>query len=172
VGIARIDWGAWDIWTHGVWGALIGRGLLGFFLGVLVQRNLGLLSRLPASLLVPAVLVPALVPPAGQALLLTVLLAWPAAILLALRLPLLASPVMLWLGDRSYAIYLIHVPVYTLLGNLALGWGITGSAGWLALTMAAWVLILVLSNTAYRQLERPAQRAIRALADRPRAALA
>jgi len=172
VALAAIVWGAWDIWTHGVWDALIGRGLLGFFVGVLVQRNLPLLSRLPVWLLAPAVLIPALIPPAGQALLLTVLLAWPAAILLALRLPLLQAPVMLWLGDRSYAIYLIHVPVYTLMGNLALSWGIAGNAAWLALTMAAWALILVLSNTAYRQLERPAQRAIRALADRPRVVLA
>lgn len=172
VALAAIAWGAWDIWTHGVWGALIGRGLLGFFLGVAVQRNLELLSRLPVWLLAPVLLIPALVPPQGNALLLTVLLAWPAAILLALRSPLLASPVMLWLGDRSYAIYLIHVPVYTLLGNLALDWGITGTASWLALTIAAWALILVLSNTAYRQLERPAQRAIRALGEPARAAFA
>lgn len=172
VTLAAIAWGAWDIWNNGVWGALIGRGLLGFFLGVLVQRNLDRLKQVPVWVLVPAALIPVLVPPAGHALLPTVLLAWPAVILLALRLPLLGKGALLWLGDRSYAIYLIHVPVYILLGNIAQQWGLVGQGGWLALTLAAWVLILVLSNTAYRQLERPAQCAIRALAERPRPQLA
>lgn len=172
VAAGAVAWGAWDIAVHGVWDALIGRGLLGFFLGVLLQRGLPELGRIPTWALAPLLLVPVLIPPQGSALLPTVLLAWPAAILLALRAPMLGRGPLLWLGDRSYAIYLLHVPVYTLVGNLAHQAGLTGHGGWLALTLATWALILVLSNIAYRQLERPAQRAIRALAGRPRAAFA
>lgn len=172
VAAGAVGWGIWDIAVHGVWDALIGRGLLGFFLGVLVQRGLPWLARIPGPALAVLLLIPVLLPPAGNALLPTVLLSWPAAILLALRTPMLGRGPLLWLGDRSYAIYLLHVPVYTLVGNLAQQAGLTGQAAWLTLTLATWALILVLSNTAYRQLERPAQRAIRAWAARPRMALA
>jgi peptidoglycan/LPS O-acetylase OafA/YrhL len=172
VAIAAILFGAVAIAAYGVWGALLGRGLMGFFAGVLVLRNLELLKQLPAWLLVPAALIPAVAPPDGAWLIATTLLAWPAAILLALRIAWLASPAMIWLGDRSYAVYLLHVPVYTLLGNLALQGGANGTVTWLAITGAAWGLILLLANIAYMRLERAAQTAIRSWAGRAKPALA
>ena len=172
VAVAAILYGAIAVAANGVWGALLGRGLMGFFVGVLVLRNHDILRRTPVWLLVPVALIPAFLPPDGAWLIATTLLAWPALIVLSLRQAWLAASAMVWLGGRSYAVYLLHVPVYTLLGNLGMQAGASSTAGWLAITGAAWLLILLLANIAYLRLERPAQAAIRSWAERASPALA
>ncbi|WP_338242364.1 acyltransferase family protein [Aurantiacibacter hainanensis] len=158
--IAAILAGVISIWVFGVWEALIGRGLAGFFIGVLLCRSLPVLARVPTPALLLGVLLPFVFPPEGRALIATVAVAWPCAILLALRTPALGGRLFTWLGDRSYAIYLVHVPVYLVAKNL-IGDANAGSPGLSMLALlACWIAILAIANTLYRILERPAQRAI------------
>jgi peptidoglycan/LPS O-acetylase OafA/YrhL len=69
---------------------------------------------------------------------------------------------MLWLGDRSYAIYLLNLAVITFtivdLGIMAGPLSPLARAG-VELAMVAG--IVVLSDLSYRYLEKPARRAIR-----------
>ncbi len=141
-------------------GALIGRGLAGFFIGVIICRLLDRTARIPTWMLIACLCLAFVVPPRGSALIVTLCLAWPAAILLALRSRLLGTRVFTWIGDRSYTIYLVHVPIY-LTAQAAVGERI-GQSMLLTLTtlLMCWIVILVISNTLYRSFERPAQRAI------------
>lgn len=138
------------------------RGLLGFFLGQVLWHCRACLARLPGIMLA-AVMVTGLAMPTGawSSLLPLVLLAFPAGLLLALRQPWLDWRVMRWLGDRSYAIYLIHVPVFAAI-KLWLP-VVPAGAGW-ALPLYAGIvaLILLLSDLAYRFYEMPARQALRA----------
>ena len=138
------------------------RGLLGFFLGQALWHGRARLAEVRGWLLA-AIFAAGMLLPTGSAspLIPLCLLAWPAALLLALRMPWLESRPMVWLGDRSYAIYLIHLPLIQ-----AAGWAfgllpptpglVVG--GHLALIAAT----LLLSDLALRFLEKPARSAIRA----------
>lgn len=137
------------------------RALLGFFLGQVLWRYRAQLAQIPWYVL-GGLMVYGLWFDAGQAspLIPLCLVAWPAAVLLALRLPLLDSKPMLWLGDRSYAIYLIHQPLIELVlkhtGPLSGGlWFIAG------VHVAVIAATLVLADLALRWIEYPARRAIR-----------
>ena len=152
---------AWRGLPGGPWDAddLL-RGLAGFFVGQLVWRGRDALARVPSAVL-------ALVMIAGLALAegpwsaippLT-LLTWPAALLLALRLPQMASAPLLWLGSRSYAIYLIHEPVIAL-ARRWLGVLDGGAGQLLAVHLALILVVLGLSDLALRGIERPGQAAI------------
>lgn len=70
--------------------------------------------------------------------------------------------VMLWLGSRSYAIYLIHVPVYLLMRELQhrlLGNGDTSSPTYLAIALPmSWLLIAGLAELNFRFVESPLRR--------------
>ena len=79
-----------------------------------------------------------------------------AALLLALRIPLLASPAMVWLGDRSYAIYLVNLPLILAVGHVC------GTAGGLGIQIALVVALLGLSELSCRLIERPARAFLRA----------
>jgi peptidoglycan/LPS O-acetylase OafA/YrhL len=148
------------------------RGLAGFFLGQVLWLARRRLERIPAWLLA-ATGVAGLALGTASALPLPplTLLAWPALTLLALRLPLLETAPLKWLGDRSYAIYLIHEPVIDLVRDR---WGYLPGDG--ATVVAAHVLlaaaVLALVVLALRLIERPARRAIRAGWERPRDARA
>jgi peptidoglycan/LPS O-acetylase OafA/YrhL len=87
------------------------------------------------------------------------LLAWPAAVLLALRLRVLESRAMLWLGDRSYAIYLVNLPLIFAAG------AVFGQDGGIAAQAGIVAAVLIASEASYRLLEAPARRAIRAAWD-------
>lgn len=152
--------GAGCIFAFGVWDALVARGFLGFFCGVFLRRHMHHADRMPGATLAVFAALPFIIVPDGGWLVLTTLVAWPAAILLALRVPVLEARPMVWLGDRSYTIYLVHMPVYLL--SLALFSGISGMdrTAWLAATLATWGVILLVADLLYRNLERPSQRAI------------
>ena len=137
------------------------RGVLGFFVGQALWRWRAALAKVPAALLVLG-LAGGLAIDMGQGSSIPpiTLLAWPCALCLALRMPAVASAPMLWLGDRSYAIYLIHFPV--LLVFLPSIQGAAGGAQAAALVLAYTALVLLLSDLAYRRFELPARRAIRA----------
>jgi len=160
IAVASICFGVGAIWIFGTWDALIGRGLAGFFIGVLLCRARPALGLVPAWALLLGALLPFVFPPEGRMLIATVLVAWPCAILLALRTRLLASRLFIWLGDRSYAIYMVHLPIYVLIKGL-IGDANAGSAGLTLLALLiCWAVILVVSDILYRNLERPAQKAI------------
>jgi peptidoglycan/LPS O-acetylase OafA/YrhL len=143
------------------------RGIMGFFAGQLLWRHRGIARRLPTPLLVLALVAGLLIDSGRFSSLLPLgLLAWPAALLLALRLRIFEASPLLWLGDRSYAIYLIHYPVITILARIA--GPLEPSAASLALTnVALAVIVLALSDLALRTIERPGRRVVRkAWADR------
>jgi peptidoglycan/LPS O-acetylase OafA/YrhL len=101
------------VFWRGPWaGDIFARGFFGFFMGQLLWHGRGELAKLSTPLLL-AMLAAGLVLDAGalSPLLPLGILAWPAALGLALRWPLMESRAMLWLGDRSYAIYLVHMPL-------------------------------------------------------------
>ncbi|MEE4451274.1 acyltransferase [Novosphingobium resinovorum] len=138
----------------------IPRGPLGFFLGQVLWRCREPVARVPAAILAVLVAI-GLTLDAGRfsPLLPLCLLAWPAAVCLALRLPLLASRPLLWLGDRSYSIYLVHFPLLL----VCIPQIESTTSGWVASAMLAGFagVVLVLSDLAYRRLEVPARGAIR-----------
>ncbi len=71
--------------------------------------------------------------------------------------PVMASPPMRWLGDRSYGLYLWHWPVFLLLSASRLGideWW----APMLALDAVRVALAVVLADVSYRYLETPIRR--------------
>jgi peptidoglycan/LPS O-acetylase OafA/YrhL len=77
---------------------------------------------------------------------------------------------LVWTGARSYAIYLIHVPVYFLLRELCFRFS---SPAGMALRLPTWLLFLLsvglialLAELNYRYLEQPLRQYGRHLADR------
>lgn len=148
--------------SGGPWsGEVLQRGLLGFFAGQLLWRHRAALGRIPAPLLAAVAAAGLLVDPARHSPVLWLgLLTWPALVLLALRLQLLETAPLLWLGERSYAIYLLHWPLIA----LSLDWlGPQGGSLWqvLAFHGAFIAATLLLSDLALRWLEYPARTAIR-----------
>lgn len=146
----------------GPWfGETIPRGILGFFTGQLVWRNRALGARLPAALLwamVGAGLwldnghISPLVPLG--------LLTWPAAVLLALRMPVMESAVMHWLGQRSFGLYMVHMLFIHAIDGIwppqGLNW-----PGFVAAQAAIATLTLAAAEGAFRWIEVPGRRAIR-----------
>ncbi len=139
------------------------RGLLGFFLGQVLWHRRDDLARVPAWALLAVGLAGIAIPPTvAGAILPLALLTFPAALLLGLRTKWLESRPLLWLGDRSYAIYLVHMPVLHLYLDVFGPPGaspaeiVLGHAGFVA-------VVLVLSDLALRLVEMPSRRAVREL---------
>ncbi len=97
------------------------------------------------------------------------LLVWWASYDQDIFLPRWARPAMVWLGSRSYAIYLIHVPAYFLTREL---WSRLlpaqqPDAGFFwPYTLTAGTLIVLLSELNYRYVEMPCRRRGAALAQK------
>ncbi len=142
----------------------LARGLLGYFTGVALWQHRSLLARIPSLALLAAL-------PAGlyaqsvglHAILPLTMLAWPAALLLALRGRLLGREPFVWLGDRSYAIYLIHMPAIEIIVRFGRAGGLPDSLSTIPAIFALMAIAtLALSDIAYRRLELPARRFLRA----------
>lgn len=146
----------------GPWaGDVIARGLFGFFTGQLLWHARSQMARVSWPVLAAA-LVFGIAANVGtlSPLLPLGLLAWPAALVLALRLPFMESAAMRWLGDRSYAIYLVHMPLIDWF--LAHNGKLSGGAGTAALAFTVFVVVvLALSDLTLKWIETPARRAIR-----------
>ena len=157
----------------GPWaGDVLPRGLMGFFLGQLLWRHRAHLARVPTwALLATAAAGLAFQTGSYSPLLPLGLMLWPAVLLLALRRHELESRPMLWLGERSYAIYLINMAVI----RTVQAWLPPASlSGWLpaAVVLLSAAAILILGETSHRWIENPARRAIRTLLERRDAAAA
>ncbi|HEU0026726.1 MAG TPA: acyltransferase [Ktedonobacterales bacterium] len=87
----------------------------------------------------------------------------------------LSRPVIVWLGEISYAVYILHDPLWAVLGNplwLALrsaSMTLMGVApGDIALFVAYSALVVVIAGMSFQFFERPLRRAIRMQWGRPR----
>lgn len=143
------------------------RGFLGFFVGQVLWHGRAILARVPGWALLGSMALGAALPPEGPwgAIVPFAVLVFPAAVVLALRTAWLESPVLLWLGDRSYAIYLIHLVPRDLYlrGHGQLG----GSAAEIVLGHLVFAGVsLILADIALRWIEMPARRQIRAAWER------
>jgi peptidoglycan/LPS O-acetylase OafA/YrhL len=142
-------------------GACLPRGLFGFFLGQVLWRHRALLTRVPSWVLAVGLVLGLCLDSGRLSPLLSIdLLAWTAALLLALRTPAMGGRALLWLGDRSYAVYLVHYPVLLYFMNQFH----EARSGWyaVALLVAFTTIVLLLADLAHRRVEVPARRAIRA----------
>jgi peptidoglycan/LPS O-acetylase OafA/YrhL len=137
------------------------RAALGFFIGQSLWQARALLARVtigPLICLFGASLLLGL-GASGPQMPLT-LLGWPVLLLLAMRLPLFETAPLRWLGDRSYSIYLIHVPLLQL---ATAQFGKLGGGGLILIGVhfAFAAAVLLLSEAAWRWIEYPARGAIR-----------
>jgi peptidoglycan/LPS O-acetylase OafA/YrhL len=72
----------------------------------------------------------------------------------------MASPGMLWLGEISYGIYIVHAPIWLLLSGFAVAAFHVQTTN-LALLLAYVLLTVVVAGLSFTYLERPARRYIR-----------
>ncbi|MDR6707473.1 MULTISPECIES: acyltransferase family protein [unclassified Novosphingobium] len=146
----------------GPWfGETIPRGIFGFFIGQMVWRNRALGTRVPTVLLCAMAgagfwldngHISPLVPLG--------LLTWPAAVLLALRMPVMESAVMHWLGQRSFGLYMVHMLFIHAIDGIWPPDGLKG-AGFIIEQAAIVLLTLMAAEIAFRWIEVPGRRAIR-----------
>ena len=146
----------------GPWGAdyLIG-GVLGFFIGQLLWQYREVLERVPTIVLALTLATGVMVDVGSYSPLLPLdLLAWPSALLLVLRIKAFEAPPLLWLGDRSYGIYLVHYPVLNIFFAM-LGKSHASTTGVIVLYLVFSIVVFALSDIALRMIERPGRRAVR-----------
>ncbi|WP_243652511.1 acyltransferase [Novosphingobium sp. PhB165] len=139
------------------------RGLLGFFLGQVLWHARARLRHAPSMLLLCLMAIGISLDMGRMSSLLPLsLLAWPALLLLALRLKIMGSAPMRWLGDRSYAIYLVHWPIL-MLGEQRFGHIPGDGTTWIVVTLLYSALVLLAADVSFRYIEGPARHAIRAV---------
>ena len=146
----------------------ISRGLLGFFAGQALWLNRAWFAKVPTPILAIVALAAIVVDPGGlSAVIPLTLVAWPALLLLALRVPALSARPLLWLGDRSYAIYLLHMPLIDLVHYCSRG-GLDGSAASMISAHLGLVAItLLLADITWRWFELPMRKRVRDALDPP-----
>ncbi|MEM7702938.1 MAG: acyltransferase [Pseudomonadota bacterium] len=136
----------------------IGRGLLGFFLGTLVYRYRDPLGAISTPTLCLCLAPFLLLDGSMSSLLIETVLCWPAAIILAPRLVWLRGRAFQWLGSRSYAIYIVHIPIYIFVGNLL--YLLPDLSGTITVVAGIGTALLV-ADILHRHIEVPAQRFMR-----------
>lgn len=137
----------------------IGRGLIGFFAGYELWRFRRV--QIPSSVLVMVGLASLMLPAELWRFKYHVMLdftLWPAVLLLALRLQ--APMPLRWLGDRSYSIYLVHMPIYYAVRIAMRGAPIPPAFQFPAMVLAA-IAILLLADLSYRCFEMPSRLMLR-----------
>ncbi|MEZ5735249.1 MAG: acyltransferase [Novosphingobium sp.] len=153
----------------GPWsGDLIPRGLLGFFIGQVLWHARAPLARVPTVVFVGVLAFGCVIDVGSFSPVLPLtILAWPAALLLALRLRAMETAPLRWLGDRSYSIYLIHQPIVYSVGAF---YGRIAGPDWVIWGVHALFIavVLLLSDISYRFFERPCRTAIREAWERRR----
>ncbi len=132
----------------------IGRGLLGFFTGCLVQQNRDKLSRIHWSFLLLAVAPPFVLGAERQWVVVESIISWPALLLLAPRVAAFRASPLQWLGSRSYAIYLAHVPLFIFFGHLALDFPVLPTNFAVVICLA---MVLLFADILHRLVELPMQ---------------
>lgn len=137
----------------------IGRGLIGFFLGFHLWRWQDQLRTAPTWLLALIGVIGFLLPDWFIHYYVTLdFTAWPAALILALRL---RCPLVLkWLGQRSYSIYLVHMPIYYGV-HIIFGGARIPSPFDLAAQGIAAAAIIATADISYRKFETPMMAALR-----------
>ncbi|HEV8192455.1 MAG TPA: hypothetical protein VGP82_13395 [Ktedonobacterales bacterium] len=78
----------------------------------------------------------------------------------------LALAVAVWLGEISYGIYIVHTPLWDLLGKVART-TLQVAPGNPLLAVVYAILILGVCGLSFRFIERPARQAIRRMWDEP-----
>lgn len=146
--------------TGGTVTRMFARGFLGFFVGQTIWRWRDILTRLPTPLLLGVAMAGFFLDRTFDPALTLILTAWPAALLLALRFGTIGRGVFRWLGDRSYAIYLLHMPLIDFLVSV-FGRFRLSPATFAGLTLFVVVTVLVFADIAYRNFELPSRQAIR-----------
>lgn len=135
----------------------IGRGLCGFFAGVVAYR----LRHAPRDLLAGLGLAGAALIAVGSDLNPGAVLGatlFPVLVIAAPRIAVLRHAALQWLGDRSYSIYLIHAPLYMALNVYGFGMrAVPAEWTWPAL-IGAWLILLALADLSFRRFETPARR--------------
>ncbi len=140
----------------------IGRGIAGFFAGYTVWRfKDALLRKHWAIYLLVCIITLSLNPGIISYGVYLSLTAWPALLLLALKTDVLSAPPFRWLGDRSYSIYLLHVPVYYAVSIFIFDNEPVAKTYWLPVLFGTWASILVVAHFSYIYFEWPARKAIR-----------
>jgi peptidoglycan/LPS O-acetylase OafA/YrhL len=142
----------------------IGRGLLGFFIGCLIHLHQEQLRALPLAVLVIGCTMFALVENTFAGLVLVATVGWSSLILLAPRLSFLQAQPVQWLGSRSYAIYLVHLPLFIFFGNLRL---MAPEFPVILGVSICFGFTFLVADILYRNLEMPAQNYLRKVAIRP-----
>jgi peptidoglycan/LPS O-acetylase OafA/YrhL len=142
-------------------GGVFRRGLLGFFVGQAMWHARGHLKNLPIPLLVLGMVEGFWfqVGPYASSFTMT-MLAWPCFLLLTMKLKAMEARPMVWLGDRSYAIYLINLPLVQAVARMMSG--ATFTTGQVVLVQAGIVAtVLLAADFSYRWIETPSRKAIR-----------
>ena len=133
----------------------IARGFGGFFAGVIAQRYSNASRK---NLLIWGLVGCCLLSVARFGFSFGVLLGvgiFPAIVLAAPRIAFLGKRAFVWLGERSYSIYLLHAPIYMGINILVFGGErIPDEVVWLAI-IGAWTAILIVSDVSFRTFESP-----------------